>query len=320
MLQVASLAHPHLPGSNSHSGQQSHGTDRIPSHAHASGVNVRALMSHLRHGSSSWGPAAMPGSSGSSASSYADVRLASARAGDVAGGISANGNMVRRRRLASEDLDNPWDSSSSTAPESSSHPLAGPSRSLHASAAQSRRGSDATAEASRPALTRLTSETEREVEAAGIASRSSTDGGSLRGSFDLLRTALKPAGEVEVLVHQVSIVSGRQRVGQLIVRAPGQAHRVPAGHSAAVRHRCERQPSTRPDTTIQLTIPSAPPPSAPRPAQDQQTLGIRPRLAPARAVCSPRCVPLDQDLADGRTGARGGADHSRDAQAAAQKH
>ena len=58
-------------------------------------------------------------------------------------------------------------------------------------------------DASRPTLRRLVSETERQV---AESSRSGSDAGSLRGSFDLLR--MSPAGtsaEVEVLLHQVRV-------------------------------------------------------------------------------------------------------------------
>ena len=61
-------------------------------------------------------------------------------------------------------------------------------------------------EISRPSLFRLTSDLEREVQAAHVISRSSVDETSLRGSFDQRRssTVKEPPKEVEVIVHEVS--------------------------------------------------------------------------------------------------------------------
>jgi hypothetical protein len=56
---------------------------------------------------------------------------------------------------------------------------------------------------SRPSLRRLTTETERQV---AESSRSGSEGGSLRGSLDMLRMSAGEGvggGEVEVLIHQV---------------------------------------------------------------------------------------------------------------------
>jgi hypothetical protein len=56
---------------------------------------------------------------------------------------------------------------------------------------------------SRPALRRLTSETERHV-AESSRSGASDGTGSVRGSFDLLRmSTVEESKEVEVLIHQV---------------------------------------------------------------------------------------------------------------------
>lgn len=62
-------------------------------------------------------------------------------------------------------------------------------------------------EVSRPNLFRLTSDLEREVQAAGVISRSSVDEASLRASMDARRSAgikEKPK-EVEVIVHEVRV-------------------------------------------------------------------------------------------------------------------
>jgi hypothetical protein len=60
-------------------------------------------------------------------------------------------------------------------------------------------------EISRPSLFRLTSDLEREVQAAHVISRSSVDETSLRGSLDQRRssTVKEPPKEVEVIVHEV---------------------------------------------------------------------------------------------------------------------
>lgn len=61
-------------------------------------------------------------------------------------------------------------------------------------------------EISRPSLFRLTSDLEREVQAAHVISRSSVDETSLRGSLDQRRssTIKEPPKEVEVIVHEAS--------------------------------------------------------------------------------------------------------------------
>ena len=80
------------------------------------------------------------------------------------------------------------------APSSAAHPLAG--------AASSSATADGAAEASRPTLRRLTTENERQL---AEASRSGSEGGSMRGSLDLLRMTADPdADGVEVLIHKVS--------------------------------------------------------------------------------------------------------------------
>lgn len=99
----------------------------------------------------------------------------------------ANSVHLRRRnrtRTNPEDM----------APSSSAHPLAG--------VGSSSATADAAAEASRPTLRRLTTENERQV---AEASRSGSEGGSMRGSLDLLRMTVDPSVDgVEVLIHEVS--------------------------------------------------------------------------------------------------------------------
>ncbi len=147
-------------------------------------------MSQLRRGSRPSSTSA----SVSASSSYLDVRTTEDHVD------AKNSTVVRRRRQASDDaIDPPWRAFDE---DDWRHPLAGPSGST--SSSTSALGED-TAEASRPKLKRLTSEVDREVAAASAASRSSIDDQSLRGSLDLLRTALKPAGEIEVLMHQVKV-------------------------------------------------------------------------------------------------------------------
>jgi hypothetical protein len=74
-------------------------------------------------------------------------------------------------------------------------------------------GLDVLGDVSRPALTRLTSETERQV---AESSRS----GSERGSLDLLRMSTANAGteEVEVLIHKVSLFCSVIVVEVLIIQ------------------------------------------------------------------------------------------------------
>jgi hypothetical protein len=75
-------------------------------------------------------------------------------------------------------------------------------------------GGDVLSDVSRPALTRLTSETERQV---AESSRS----GSERGSLDLLRMSTSSAStggeEVEVLIHKVSLMFSLSERSKLIV-------------------------------------------------------------------------------------------------------
>jgi len=102
-------------------------------------------------------------------------------------------NSLRRRQRLQIDTASP---SKKTTPHPLDHETALPG--------SARLGSNAVEvgdDVSRPALRRLTSETERQVE----ESRSS-EGGSLRGSFDMLRmSSVEPnsSGEVEVLIHRV---------------------------------------------------------------------------------------------------------------------
>ncbi|GHJ85788.1 hypothetical protein NliqN6_2190 [Naganishia liquefaciens] len=60
-------------------------------------------------------------------------------------------------------------------------------------------------EISRPSLFRLTSDLEREVQAAHVISRSSVDETSLRGSLDQRRISavIEPPKEVEVIIHEI---------------------------------------------------------------------------------------------------------------------
>lgn len=70
-------------------------------------------------------------------------------------------------------------------------------------------------EISRPSLFRLTSDLEREVQAAHVISRSSVDETSLRGSLDQRRssTVKEAPKEVEVIVHEVSCSNAESYIG-----------------------------------------------------------------------------------------------------------
>lgn len=65
---------------------------------------------------------------------------------------------------------------------------------------------DVSDDISRPALMRLTSEVERQVAESSRSGGASLDGGSNRGSLDLLRmSGTEGGGEVEVILHLVSV-------------------------------------------------------------------------------------------------------------------
>ena len=136
------------------------------------------------------------GSSSSTSNSNSTATSASASSSKAPSRppLGSRTSLRRRQRTYSSDLLGSFEDEDHVGPL---HPLEGEAGAV---------GQGTSAGDSRPTLKRLTSETERLAEIASGGSRSGSEVGSMRGSFDLLRMTpndVSPAGEVEVLVHQV---------------------------------------------------------------------------------------------------------------------